>query len=198
MYPHSWKIHQSTFKEVQNSHAVFKTQFIKFGAGLKMKDWRNLGEEKKRLFYMGTGSKIAMCQKEAWELSWVGMVERGLIEREKIFWGRSIKGWGVWKAIGEFYKSCSGPFLNLMYHCMLVILTFAFFFFWGRNRNIIKGFTLRIVMLLKNNWVQNTIACRMLWSIHFPFFPFFNLPRSFSPRQMMRVAVKSTQLEVGY
>lgn len=52
-----------------------------------MKDWRNLGggKKKERLFYMGTGSKIAMSQKEAWELSWVGMVQRGLIEREKIF-----------------------------------------------------------------------------------------------------------------
>ena len=174
-----------------------KHSSLNLGQVWKWKIGEILERKKKRLFYMGTGSKIAMCQKEAWELSWVGMVQRGLIEREKIFWGRSIKGWGVWKAIGEFYKSCSGPFLNLMYHCMLVILTFAFFF-WGRNRNIIKGFTLQIVMLLKNNWVQNTIACRMLWSIHFLFFPFFNLPRSFSPRQMMWVAVKSTQLEVGH
>ena len=54
-----------------------------------MKDWRNLGVEKlkkkKKLFYRGTGSKIAMSQKEAWELSWVGMIQRSLTEREKIF-----------------------------------------------------------------------------------------------------------------
>ena len=172
MYPHSWKIHQSTFKEVQNSHAVFKTQFIKFGAGLKMKDWRNLGEEKKRLFYMGTGSKIAMCQKEAWELSWVGMVERGLIEREKIFWGRSIKGWGVWKAIGEFYKSCSGPFLNLMYHCMLVILTFAFFFLRKKQEHYQRvyspdSYATEKQLSAKHHCLQDALKHT------FPFFPLF-------------------------
>ena len=139
--------------------------------------WRwKIGEilerKKKRLFYMGTGSKIAMCQKEAWELSWVGMVQRGLIEREKIFWGRSIKGWGVWKAIGEFYKSCSGPFLNLMYHCMLVILTFAFFFLREKQEHYQRvyspdSYATEKQLSAKHHCLQDALKHT------FPFFPLF-------------------------
>lgn len=53
-----------------------------------MEDWRNLGEKKKRIFYRGTVSKIAVSQKEAWKLTnWVGMAQSSLKEREKYFKG---------------------------------------------------------------------------------------------------------------
>lgn len=157
---------------------------------------KNFLKKRKRLFYRGTGSKIAMSQKEAWELSWVGMVQRSLTERQKIFWGRSIKGWGVWKARGEFCKSCSGPFLNLMYHCMLVILTYCIFLREEQEhyQRVYSPDSCATEKQLsaKHHCLQDALKRT------FPFFPFFNLPRIFSPRQMMRVAVKSTQLEVGH
>ena len=149
-----------------------KHSSLNLGQVWKWKIGEILERKKKRLFYMGTGSKIAMCQKEAWELSWVGMVQRGLIEREKIFWGRSIKGWGVWKAIGEFYKSCSGPFLNLMYHCMLVILTFAFFFLREKQEHYQRvyspdSYATEKQLSAKHHCLQDALKHT------FPFFPLF-------------------------
>lgn len=45
-------------------------------------------KKKKRIFYRGTVSKIAVSQKEAWKLTnWVGMAQSSLKEIEKYFKG---------------------------------------------------------------------------------------------------------------
>lgn len=114
--------------------------------------------------------------------------------------GRTEEKWGLWRRGGEKQNGeerqemskvgdrtqgdgdRSGPFLNLMYYCMLVILAYCIFWGGGRNANVIKGFTLKVIMLLKNNWMQYTLTCSMHWSTHCPFFPSFLIYQEFSPQ----------------
>lgn len=128
--------------------------------------------------------------------SWVGMVQWGLIERENILRAiykrlRSMK-------LKENFTNLLWPLsqFNVSLHACHTNLWHFFLFFEGGEcehyQRVYSPDSYATEKLLS----ANTIACRML-SIHFLFSP-FNLPRSFSPRQMMRVAVKSTQLEVGH